>query len=338
MNGPLVSVIMPVYNAEKFLADAIDSVLSQTHSDLEFLIFDDGSTDSSASIIASYATKDERIIPTYATVNSGYVKHLNDGILRSRGEFIARMDGDDISMPERFSIQLNFLNENPRVIAVGTASTVINADGAELHQSGRIECPVCLRWQSFFVNPLAHPTVMFRRSRVMQLGLYNVERMPAEDYDLWTRLARVGDIANVNVPLLKYREHISSVSKVKAVEQKRNSIRAQQDHWWSFCKLQLSESAILVLKSLHKKPMLMSPSSIREAYYAILRLYFISFRRTGFVRYIEGDAFDKLYYLAAAASRTRGRLASIEFFGILILTFPFRLTAKLLRGSGGFAL
>src|SRR5690606_25345296 len=113
MSSPVISVVMPVYNSERYLAEAIESILNQTFADFEFLIFDDGSTDRSPEIIREYARKDARIIPQFSPINRGYVVHLNEGIRRSRGRYIARMDSDDVALSTRLELQAKFLSKNP---------------------------------------------------------------------------------------------------------------------------------------------------------------------------------------------------------------------------------
>src|SRR5687768_3299275 len=135
MNSPLISVVMPVYNSEKYLSAAIDSILNQTCGDFELLIFDDGSTDDSWKIIKQYAQLDTRIVPFRNDINSGYVVHLNDGVLRANGDFIARMDSDDIALPDRLALQLDFLKNNLHVGVVGTSSIEIDENGNEVRWS-----------------------------------------------------------------------------------------------------------------------------------------------------------------------------------------------------------
>src|SRR5690606_37017335 len=122
---------MPVFNSEKYLVEAIESILSQTFSDFEFLIFDDGSTDRSGDIIRMYAARDARILSDFSPVNKGYVVHLNEGIQRARGRYIARMDSDDISLPKRLEIQKTFLDEHPGIGIVGSSSLRIDQDGVD---------------------------------------------------------------------------------------------------------------------------------------------------------------------------------------------------------------
>ena len=152
MNSTLISVVMPVYNSEKYVASAIDSILNQTCVDFELLIFDDGSTDKSWEIISQYAKIDKRIVPFRSETNSGYVVHLNNGVMRAVGDFIARMDSDDIALPDRLALQLDFLRSNPNVGVVGTSSIQIDERGRELRVSLRNDASKALLWQGFFRN------------------------------------------------------------------------------------------------------------------------------------------------------------------------------------------
>jgi glycosyltransferase involved in cell wall biosynthesis len=220
---PTISVIMPVYNAEKYLREAIDSILAQTFSDFEFLIFNDGSTDSSGEIIKSY--KDDRIILAYNGANQGYVAHLNEGIRIARGKYIARMDADDIALPERLAKQVSFMENNPNCVLCGS---LIETFGEE---KGIVELPTEgweIQLKMLYITPFAHPAVMIRTSTLKEHNLYyNASVMPAEDYDLWTRLLDYGKVHNINEPLLKYRVHNNNISRKprdeKQIENKKNA-------------------------------------------------------------------------------------------------------------------
>lgn len=251
-NRPLVSVIMPVFNSEKYLAEAIESILNQSLLDFEFLIFDDGSTDSSPEIIKQYADLDSRIIAHYAECNVGYVAHLNRGIELSRTEFIARMDSDDISFPHRLQLQKDFLERNPLTGVVGSSTIRIDEDNNELGVGKRPPSNSYLYWQSFFTNPLAHPSVMFRKKAVEEQGGYQIAKMPAEDYDLWTRLLGRWQLANIEEPLLKYREHHHSISFKKKEAQFKNFNKSLIDLWQKHVQVDVLEEEILFLKKFHK--------------------------------------------------------------------------------------
>ena len=252
MSSPAVSVAMSVFNSERYLAEAIESILNQTFTDFEFLIFDDGSTDRSPEIIREYAERDGRIAAVFSPTNRGYVVHLNEGIRRARGQYIARMDGDDVALPRRLEVQKRLL-DTEREIAVAGASTITideNGEGEVINR--RQSSPSCLYWQSFFTNPFAHPTVMYRRDAVLSAGGYDEMKMPAEDYDLWTRLLPAWQFTNIKDPLLKYRQHADSVSVRKREIQRRNSGKALAELWKSQLGIDISEDEVLFLKGFHK--------------------------------------------------------------------------------------
>ena len=214
LGTPRISVIMPVYNAGPYLGPAIDSILAQTFTDFEFLVFDDGSTDESADIIARYAKRDSRIRVFTSTENKGYVTHLNDGIHKARGTYIARMDADDISLSTRFAKQVAFLDRNPKVAVLGTSVHSMDKDGTLSKGWILNATPEETRVHFLFTNYILHPTVMMRASLIPQEG-YREEYMPAEDFDLWTRILEKHDVCSLSEPLLSYRTHGSNISTLK---------------------------------------------------------------------------------------------------------------------------
>ena len=222
----MISVIMPVYNAEKFVGTAIDSILKQTFTDFEFLIFNDGSSDNSKQIIASF--KDDRIRLFDYTVNSGYVAHLNHGIKLATGKYIARMDADDISIPERFEMQVSYLESHPEVGVCG--AWILQFEGEEQpytrivykYPADHDEISVKLLKH----NSFAHPVVMMRRSVLMENGLkYEAGFMPSEDARLWSLLRRHTRLHNIQKILLHYRKHNNQISTEKRDLRNRNTTR-----------------------------------------------------------------------------------------------------------------
>lgn len=325
----LVTVIMPVYNSERYVAKSIESILNQTYTNFEFLIFDDGSTDNSREIISSFASGDNRIIPFYSDVNLGYVTHLNKGILLAKGDLIARMDSDDIAMADRLQAQVDFLWRNSDVAVVGSSSIVIDADGRDVTVSNRNISPEQLFWQSFFTNPISHPTVMFRRSVILNIGMYDPLKMPSEDYDLWVRVLRHSKIANLEMPLLRYREHSLSISKVRSEEQRMGSIQTLIDHWRFYLKKPLTHDVASFLKNFHKGYELQSISSIRMAYISILNLYFKHYFRKGFVDSVKKDVFGILLYLTLRA-RVFSVITFLHFGALTSLFFPWQMSRRLI--------
>ena len=201
---PKISVIMPAYNAERYIREAIDSILRQTWSDFELIIIDDGSTDSTAAIIAGYTDNRIRFCPN--AQNMGVAATLNRGLELACGAYIARMDADDISLPERFAKQAAYLDAHPDVTVCGTAIEL------------------------FFPCGIAHPSVMMRRAAILELGGYDPAFNGMEDYELWCRVAEKGKIAVLPEILLRYRIHSGQVTQnpsPKFKEQMQNLKRRQ---------------------------------------------------------------------------------------------------------------
>lgn len=202
---PHVTVLLSVYNGERFLAEAIDSILGQSYENYEFIIIDDASTDSTAEILKRYARKDSRIKIVTNPVNLRLAASLNKGISLASGELIARMDADDVSLPDRLEKQVAFMQANPNVSICGTALSVYGSPDT-------IWLPPlddhAIKTMFFFESCLYHPTVIMRK-RLFSDFSYSSSMLPAEDYDLWSRFAEKKEIifANLPAPLLRYRFH-----------------------------------------------------------------------------------------------------------------------------------
>ena len=208
---PKISVLMPVYNSEIYLREAIDSILNQTFRDFEFIIIDDGSTDSSPDIIRSYS--DPRIRFYLNERNMGVAATLNRGLDLATGEYIARMDSDDISLPERFEKQIRYLDRHPSVGICG-CSILIFEDGkvgklcVYAHSNGQICADM------IFNSAFAHPSVMLRKSVLDVNDLrYDCNYEKAEDYELWVRILQHSRGVNISEPLLRYRHHSFQVTQ-----------------------------------------------------------------------------------------------------------------------------
>ncbi len=215
---PLISVVMPVFNCEQYVGEAIESILAQTFTDFEFIIIDNGSTDRTAQILEQYAHQDERIAICMEP-QRGVAKALNTGCKLASGKYIARMDADDVAMPERFAAQLEFLETNPEIGIVGTWVQFINSTGGEVFGSWN-EKPVdppLVKWQVFSGCPFFHNAVMMRVGPLRELGYYSTD-FHAEDYELWSRLLAVSQGANIPRPLVHYRLHDEQcVSRLAAI-------------------------------------------------------------------------------------------------------------------------
>jgi hypothetical protein len=201
---PEVSVLMSVYNGERYLRESIESILSQTFTDFEFIIVDDGSFDSTATILRNY--RDPRMVLLSNEVNIGLTHSLNRGLAVARGRFIARQDADDVSLPNRLERQVLFLREHPAVGILGSCCQLIDRDGRKLWLYQVPTHDLNIRWKSLLENPFAHPSVMMRRDILTGNGLsYDETLQVAQDYDLWTRMMRYTQGANLTEPLIHYR-------------------------------------------------------------------------------------------------------------------------------------
>jgi len=224
-NDPRVSVVMAVYNAERYLNDAIRSILGQTYDDFEFIIIDDGSTDRSPAMLKSFAEGDRRL-NVHRQPNSGLIASLNKACGLAQGAYVARMDADDISLPRRFEKQVQYLDAHKEIGVLGTWIQDIGADG----QPGPIwplpTNPTTIRWFFMFGNCLAHPSVMMRRELIQRLA-YRAEAVHVEDYDLWIRASSVTGVANIPEVLLKYRVLSRSVSSRHLAVQERQAAELQ---------------------------------------------------------------------------------------------------------------
>lgn len=214
-NNPLISVVMATFNGERFIAEAIESVLNQTFADFEFIIIDDGSIDTTSKIIQSY--NDGRIIYIKKDFNSGIADSLNIGIQRAKGKYIARMDDDDVCVPSRFEEQLKVFKKKDILFC---GSNVIGNDGKPLRTPEKHE-EIFL--ELLFRNPIFHPTVMIRKDELLK-ELYNSKSVPSEDYDLWSRLIFKGDFYQIQKPLLFCRIHQTSITARRRKEQLQHNI------------------------------------------------------------------------------------------------------------------
>lgn len=202
----MISVIMSVYNAEKYLREAIESILDQSFDDFEFIIVDDKSIDNSAHIIKSYAKRDNRIKYIKNDTNRGLTYSLNKALKLAKGKYIARMDADDISIKERLEVQYNYLENNKDVFLLGTSAYNIDEDGEIV---GERNIPLeyeKIKKKINLVNPIIHPSVMFRKKDVLAIGGYNENFKKVQDYELWFRIIANGlKVENLKDRLLYYR-------------------------------------------------------------------------------------------------------------------------------------
>jgi glycosyltransferase involved in cell wall biosynthesis len=209
MNNPLVSIIMPAYNSQSYLREAIDSILTQTYQNFEFIIIDDGSNDNTDKILHSY--RDKRIRLFSHTKNSGIVTSLNEGLNLAKGEYIARMDADDISFPTRIREQVNYLALHHEIGICGTWVEVFGHTNYFWRPPTSHEA---IKARLFTESSLAHPSVMIRRSTIQKNHLrYDHHYQYVEDYKLWIQASQVTRLANLPYVLLRYRTHSTQIGQ-----------------------------------------------------------------------------------------------------------------------------
>jgi hypothetical protein len=227
---PPVSVLMAVHNGEAYLAEAIQSILNQTFTDFEFIILDDASTDQTPNILKGFARHDHRITLLENPTNLGLTRSLNKGLVICRGDYIARMDADDISLSHRLSEQIAYLDQHPDAVMVTGHYHLIDDQGDLLGTLRRNPDAILVAWGMMFFNYVGgHGQVMFRRQPVLGLGGYNESRRYSQDYELWLRLMSQGKIAIVPRVWSKIRIHNQNVSRQHAAEQEHISLEDSQN-------------------------------------------------------------------------------------------------------------
>jgi glycosyltransferase involved in cell wall biosynthesis len=215
---PRVSILFPVFNGARYLRGALDSLLAQTMPDFEIEILNDGSTDDTGTILGSY--RDPRIRCT-EQANAGISASLNRLVERARGRYLARMDHDDWSRPDRLALQAAYLDEHPGTALVGSWAEVMDEDGRVVFLTRHPVTAAGIREAMLFTNPIAHGSVMMRRVPELE---YRAAFDDAEDLELWERLARRHDLANLPQPLYRWRMNPEGISRLR---RDRQSARAR---------------------------------------------------------------------------------------------------------------
>jgi glycosyltransferase involved in cell wall biosynthesis len=209
---PRISVIMPVYNVQEYLAQTIESVLNQSYTDFELICIDDCSTDQSLSILKSYKKKDDRIIIITNEQNLGAAATRNRALDIAIGEFVALQDSDDYSHPDRFRIQLNYMDTHPDIIALGSGMIVVDEKNKVRKYIQNFQEDILIRCHVLFTNPISNPTFFIRIDAIKISGQYNNNFKRSQDYELMSRLLPIGNFANLPDYLVYYRRREGQLS------------------------------------------------------------------------------------------------------------------------------
>jgi hypothetical protein len=226
---PAVSVVMSVRDGERYLAAAIESVLTQTLRDLELVVIDDGSTDASPEILAAYANRDDRVV-VHRHENAGLAIALNRGIDYARSPLIARLDADDLARPRRLELQLAYLASNPRIGVVGGAVAFIDEHGREFAEVSYPTTDAEIRRAFSSTTPFVHSAVTMRRAVFDASGGYRAALLPAEDLDLWLRIEAIAELANLEETVVSYRIHPGQ-SSLAELERQSVAVLAARVAW-----------------------------------------------------------------------------------------------------------
>jgi glycosyltransferase involved in cell wall biosynthesis len=323
---PAISVVMPVYNGGKFLDEAVCSILDQTLRDFEFVIVDDGSTDGTACILEKYVNAETRL-RVFRQSNEGIISALNRGCRLARGQYVARMDADDISLPHRLERQIDYIEKNPNVGIVGTWITEIEIDG-----SGRGNwCPSplskVLRWRHFFGGCVHHPSVLIRREILEKIDFYRPDAAPLEDIDLWLRASAITEFGNVPEVLFKYRVRDGSLSQSQRVKSREIHMHLMASFIGEFLGVDPPFKAVTGLKvpkceSLQQ--VLLAATLLELLYRKFVKVNSLNAEE---IREISSDASKRMAFLAFQALR----FSSITF--VSLAARALRLNHRLLYPS-----
>jgi glycosyltransferase involved in cell wall biosynthesis len=267
---------MSVFNGEKYLKESIESILKQTYSDFEFIIVNDASQDGTGEILLEYQKKDNRIKIINNQTNIGLTKSLNKALKIAQGEYIARQDDDDLSLPERFEKQTEFLKKNPEIKMLGTFAHSINNKGDILREE---KFPISneeIRKAFIKRNQFIHGSVMIEKKALSKIGFYNEDFQTSQDYELWFRFLRKFKSANLPLFLVRKRYLKDMVSLEKEKTQiengfflKKKAIRMGEYSklcYFYFLRIWLSSKCPLLIKKFLRKHVLKSKSVFREIY------------------------------------------------------------------------
>lgn len=325
-SAPTVSVVMSAFNAAEFLDEAVCSILDQTFRDFEFIVIDDGSTDGTGRILEKYAKIDNRV-KMFRQGNEGMIPALNRGCRLARGQFIARMDADDISLPHRIERQIGFLEGHPEIGIVGTWASRMDEKGSIIGEWRLPTHSKVLKWNHFFGVSVIHPTVLMRRKILEKLSFYRPDAVHAEDRDLWLRASAITEFSNLPEILLKYRVWTKSTSRRLRQEYRETQAHLLASFVSDFLKSDVSIEAVAGLQGIRLdtlKHIRLTAVLLDQIYRAFMSRNVHTYRER---KEISWDAAKRMGDLALRASRLSYR----EF--LLLSVRAVRLNYRLLSPS-----
>lgn len=228
--SPLVSILMPVYNAEQYLSEAVVSALNQTYRNIELVAINDGSKDNSLTILEEFAKNDSRL-RIITQKNTGIVGALNRGIQESRGIYIARMDADDISFLNRIEKQVDLIESAPEAVLIATGFEVIDENSEFMYREIIPRTNIDLKRALLLYNPIAHGSVLLRKSTVEKIGGYSANCGPTEDYELWMRLSKEGDFLGVEDLLYRWRQNRNGITFTNNAAMQEHTKKNIENYW-----------------------------------------------------------------------------------------------------------
>lgn len=243
LTEPVVSVVMPVYNSEKYIDEAVNSILNQTFSNFELIIVNDSSTDSSWEKVLKY--QDPRIVLLQNEKNVGFIRSYYKGLSAARGQFVAHMDSDDISFLDRLQVQLEYLESHREVSVVGTRIQYIDENGSISNKIWSPPSnPMVVKWTLFFEDSIADPTTMIRRNAIDEIRHNLPTTNVACDYEIWLRLSKKYMIANLDEVKLYYRVHGKNYSYSHQEQLHEEEIALKKSALEDFMKIQVDEEMV----------------------------------------------------------------------------------------------
>ena len=302
---PAVSVILPVYNGERHLREALDSIRRQSFADWELVAVDDGSTDACPEILRAYAREDRRLRVTVRPNNLGITATLNECCQRATADHIAVTNQDDICLPERLALQVRFLNDHPDVSAVGSQAWIVDGTTLQRRLKHVPTEPALVAWSLAFFNPMIHPSVMMRAASYRAIGGYPTGYGGgSEDYAFFRRLADNGGLANLDQALLEYRIWGGNVTALRWQEQESHANRFVLERAASLG-VAISPTEANALRGLSTGRYPTSASSVgrmAEIIEALLHAFTERYRASVSAN-VKADAAVRLWLLAALAAR-----------------------------------